>query len=333
MAFNVTVRVHYPLREGRLALRTDIDWEREDQPTAVVDGGNCCEFRLETDRPFLYFKPVLLNGGTQRWSVGGNYVSFAARAADVYPTFFDDSRCSVCELRELASPAGGAAYRYRIFYPPGYDENPLRHYPVLYMQDGQNLFFPDEAFGGEHWRVRETLEILDAMNVIGRVIVVGVYPNDRQRDYTRPGYEEYGRFLLEALKPRIDSDCRTLRGPEHTGVMGSSLGGVVSFYLAWQWPEVFGMAACMSSTFGWRDDLRERVLAEPKRSTKIYLDTGWPGDNYEVTRDMRSLLVSRGYQEGVDLLYLAFPKALHNERNWAMRSHIPFQFFFGDWSR
>ncbi len=239
----------------------------------------------------------------------------------------------MCELRELSAPTGGAAYRYRIFYPPGYEENPLRRYPVLYMQDGQNLFFPDEAFGGEHWRVRETPEILDAMNVIGRVIVVGVYPNDRQRDYTAPGSEEYGRFLVGALKPQIDSSCRTLRDPEHTGVMGSSLGGVVSFYLAWQWPEVFGLAACMSSTFGWRDDLRERVLAEPKRDAKIYLDTGWPGDNYEVTRDMRSLLVSRGYREGVDLLYLAFPEALHNERYWAMRSHIPFQFFFGDGCR
>ena len=111
--------------------------------------------------------------------------------------------------------------------------------------------------------------------------------------------------------------------------MGSSLGGVVSFYLGWQWPDVFGNAACMSSTFTYNDDLMERVAGEAKRDVRFYLDSGWPRDNYEVTRGMRDLLVRRGYRFGEDLLYFAFPNALHNERSWAVRSHIPFQFFFG----
>jgi len=111
--------------------------------------------------------------------------------------------------------------------------------------------------------------------------------------------------------------------------MGSSLGGVVSFYLAWQHPEVFGMAASLSSTFGWRDDLKDRVAEEPRRNVRFYLDSGWPQDNYEATRDMRALLVRKGYREGRDLFYLGFPEALHNEAHWAMRCHVPFQFFFG----
>jgi len=61
---------------------------------------------------------------------------------------------------------------------------------------------------------------------------------------------------------------------------------------------------------------------------RIYLDSGWPEDNYEVTRDMRALLLSRGYREGLELLYFAFPGAHHDEKAWALRSHIPFQFFF-----
>ena len=70
---------------------------------------------------------------------------------------------------------------------------------------------------------------------------------------------DYGRFLVETLKPLIDAKYRTLTGPADTAVMGSSLGGVVSFYLGWQGPDMFGKVACLSSTFGYRDDLIERV--------------------------------------------------------------------------
>jgi predicted alpha/beta superfamily hydrolase len=111
--------------------------------------------------------------------------------------------------------------------------------------------------------------------------------------------------------------------------MGSSLGGVVSMYLAWQYPQVFGKAACLSSTFGYRDDLMQRIEHEPKRDIELYVDTGWPRDNYEVGKSMRDLLVKKGYQFGKDLLYFGFPEALHNEASWSARSHLPFQFFFG----
>ena len=110
---------------------------------------------------------------------------------------------------------------------------------------------------------------------------------------------------------------------------GSSLGGVVSFYTVWQYPEVFGAAACMSSTFSHKDDLLERVLSEPKRKVGFYLDSGWPGDNYEVTVAMALALVSRGWCYGRDLLYLCFPHAEHDEKAWGMRLHLPMQLFTG----
>ena len=167
------------------------------------------------------------------------------------------------------------------------------------------------------------------MNAIEEVIVVGIHPNERMREYTSPGYEEYGRFLVEKLKPLIDGKYRTHPGPADTAVMGSSLGGVVSFYLGWQWPEVFGKIASLSSTFTYRDDLLGRVSAEPKRKIKIYLDSGWPGDNYEATRSMRDRLIWKGYNIGSELFYLVFPEAKHDEKAWAARSPIPFQFLFG----
>lgn len=324
-ASTVTVEVRYPLARGRIVLRADPDWKSDIGPFSVSGDGTRFEFALATQRSHRYFKPVLIDGH-ERWSVGGNYLLLGASGArrTVYPYFSADERCSECELLELAD-ATGRRHRFRVFYPPGYWENTLRRYPVLYMQDGQNLFFPNEAFGGRHWRIAETLKILDAMNAVDPAIVVGIYPSDREVDYTRAGYEAYGRFLVDTLKPFIDFQFRTLPGAAHTAVMGSSLGGVVSLHLAWEHPGTFGAAACLSSTFGWRDDLRARIASEPRRPIRIYLDSGWPNDNYEATRDMRALLAARGYEPGRDLHYYCFPEALHDEAHWAMRAHLPFQ--------
>jgi predicted alpha/beta superfamily hydrolase len=197
------------------------------------------------------------------------------------------------------------------------------------MQDGKNLFFPEEAFAGTEWRVDETMDRLDQMNAIRKAIVVGVHPADRMKDYTRPGYESYGRFLVETLKPTIDATYRTRPGREDTVVVGSSLGGVVSLYMVWHHADVFGRAACLSSTFGVFDDLFSRIASEPRRDILLYLDSGWPRDNYDATNAMRDLLLARGFRLGVDLLQFSAPEGLHSEASWAARLHIPFQFFFG----
>jgi predicted alpha/beta superfamily hydrolase len=337
MGHTVTIRVHYPLSplsarsEDTLALRTDADWSADVEPAAVASDGTRFDFPVLLTAPFFYFKPVLRRGGEILWSQGESWLALAdgPETKDIYPHFLSDNGSGVSDLLRLPSQRGPRRHSMRIFHPPGYAENTLARYPVLFMQDGQNLFFPQEAFGGHDWMVSETLGVLDAMSLVREAIVVGVYPQDRMADYTKPGYEEYGRYLVEEVKPWVDASYRTLSGPADTVVMGSSLGGVVSLYLAWQWPEVFGNAGCLSSTFGYRDDLHERIEAEPKRPIKIYLDSGWPRDNYEVTRTMRNTLRSRGYEPGRDLFYLAFPRARHDEESWAMRAHIPFQFFFG----
>jgi len=297
------VQVHYPLVSGRMVLRTEEDWEKNLE--AVDAGLSRFDFEVSAESPFFYFKPVIMEDGKEpRWAAGENYLGLSSKSKprEVYPYFEPDQRCSACDLRGLASAFG--RFDYRVFYPPGYHENVLKRYPVLYMQDGQNLFFPEEAFQGRHWRIAETLGLLDAMSLVDKVLVVGIYPNAREENYTQPGYERYGRFLVEALKPEIDRAFRTLPGPETTAV-------------------------CLSSTFGFRDDLKERVASEPRRDLRLYLDSGWPKDNYEATQNMRALLLRRGYREGEDLFYLGFPEALHNEAHWAMRANVPFQFFFG----
>ncbi len=324
------INVFYPADGAKILLRTEADWDRDVEPTRSDEAGS--EFLTETDRPFFYFKPVLQRNGQPEWARGENFLAIATSETtlDIYPYFSDEMHCSVCELMTPLPSGTGAEHRFRVFLPPGYRENTLKRYPVLYMHDGNNLFLKEEAFLGNTWKTDEVLNVLDRMNAINEVIVVGILPNDRMAEYTLPGYEDYGRFLVERLKPLIDAKYRTLAGPTDTAAMGSSLGGVVSFYLGWQWPEVFGKVACLSSTFTYRDDLIERVATEPKRNIMIYLDSGWPRDNYEPTRAVRDRLLWKGYSPGSELLYLAFPEAKHNEMAWAERSPIPFQFLFGN---
>jgi enterochelin esterase-like enzyme len=319
--------VHYPLKSGRVVVRTDQNWEADVAPVAEDRAGRF-EFEWRAGTPFSYYKAVIIGEGADRWAIGANSLAIAGQTAQNFPYFQAERRCAECDVHEIRDGFGRVIQRYRAFYPPGYFENTLQRYPVLYMQDGQNLFFADEAFGGAHWRIAETLATLDAMNALRQVIVVGLYAEDRTHSYTLAGYKEYGRTLVEEVKPAIDRKYRTLSDAASTAVMGSSLGGVVSLFLAWQYPEVFGMAACLSSTFGWADDLSRRIASEPRRKLHIYLDSGWPDDNYEATRAMHALLVSRGYRDGREVSYLAFPNARHDERHWATRVHIPFQRLF-----
>ena len=323
------IRVTYPTDGRRIVLRTEENWDTDIEPIRHDDCTS--EFSIITEKPYFYFKPVLLRENEAHWSQGANFLAVTTSGAplDVHPYFREDTHCSVCELMPPLASASGSMHRFRVFLPPGYYENTLKKYPVLYMHDGHNLFFKEEAFVGISWRADEVLEVLDKMNAIEEVIVVGIYPDDRTSEYTLPGYQQYGHFLVETLKPLIDGKYRTLAGPSDTAAMGSSLGGVVSFYLGWQWPEVFGKIACLSSTFTFRDDLLQRVRDEAKRNIKIYLDSGWPGDNYEATRSMRDRLIWKEYHPGSELFYLAFPEAKHDENAWAERSPIPFQFLFG----
>jgi len=143
---------------------------------------------------------------------------------------------------------------------------------------------------GQDWGISEKVALLDEMNAIQQMIVVGIYSANRMLEYTSPGYANYGRSVVEEVKPYIDSQFRTRPGPQTTGVMGSSLGGVVSFYMGWQWPQVFGNVGCLSSTITHKDNLVERVLQEEHRNVRFYIDSGWPGDNYEVGLSMAMAL-------------------------------------------
>ncbi len=259
-----TLRVAYPSGRGRIILRTELDWEKDIEADTVSDDGNTSTFTVRADQPFLYFKPCLVTGQERHWSVGPNKLLLMAEDDQrvSYPYFVSAERGRFSPLLEFPSAILGRQHRLRVHVPPGYDENTLATYPVAFMQDGQNLFFPDEAFLGHDWDVGETSQTLRAMSAVEDFVIVGIHSGDRMREYTSPGYEAYAQSLAEEIVPEAERRLRIGTKRRHRSVWGSSLGGVVSFYSVWQHPEVFGVAVCMSSTFSHRDNLLERVLSE-----------------------------------------------------------------------
>jgi predicted alpha/beta superfamily hydrolase len=326
-----TLRVAYPVSGGRLTLRTEQDWEKSIDPIAVSDDGNTWTFRVSAVQPFVYFKPCLERDGACHWSVGANHLLLMGEEDQrvCYPFFVNPPYGRFSRLIEFPSTILGRSHRLRVYLPPGYDENTLASHPAIYMQDGQNLFFPDEAFMGRDWQVDETSQTLRAMQAIEDFVIVGIHSDDRMRDYTEPGYELYARSLAEEIVPQAQQRLRVGNHRRFRSVWGSSLGGVVSFFTVWEHPKVFGSAICMSSTFSHRNTLIDRVLDEPFRDVGFYLDSGWPGDNYEVTMAMAMALVARGWRYGHNLMHLCFPGAEHNEIAWGMRLHLPMQFLNG----
>jgi len=324
--------VRYPPGQGRIVLRTELDWDRDLEPVSVSADGTTSTFALEARQPYLYFKACLRrDDGTLLWAVGRDRLVLMTHAGrrSVYPHFSGSEAGSFTSVLERDSALLGRKQFVRVYLPPGYHENTLQKYSVMYMQDGKNLFFPEEAFLGQEWHVDEALGLLDATNAVDPVIVVGVHSGDRMREYTQPGYEAYGRSIVGEIKPEIDRRFRVFRSARETGVIGSSLGGVVSFYMAWQYPRVFAFAACMSSGFSHHDDLIDRVLREPKCPAKFYLDSGWPHDNYEVTLAMAMALTQRGYRPRLDFLHFVFPLEQHDESAWGRRLHLPLQLTVG----
>ena len=139
-----------------------------------------------------------------------------------------------------------------VWLPPGYETEVDTRYPVIYAQDGQNLFDPATAFAGVDWGLHKTAETLLQRESIQPFMIVGLWNTPaRIEEYTPRRGRRYAKFIMREVKPFIDAHFRTLPQRETTALLGSSLGGLISFYLAWWHPEVFSMAACISASWMW----------------------------------------------------------------------------------
>jgi predicted alpha/beta superfamily hydrolase len=257
----------------------------------------------------------------------------------------------------------------RVYLPPNYHTSAAARFPVLYVHDGQNAFStagPHAAFGWGNWELDKTADRLIAENKIRPIIIVAIDCSpSRYREYRGPippgsdnrGYERYARFLLEELKPRIDRDYRTLPTQEHTGLLGSSMGGICSLALAWEHPDSFGLAASLSGAFQVEKQYFVSLLQNPtakKKPIRVYLDSGisdYSGgdDGRKHTKAVADELVRLGWTSGKDLLHFVdrpltanelqrfqlpedkfkeAQRSQHNELYWRLRAWRALTFLF-----
>jgi len=232
---------------------------------------------------------------------------------------------------------------FMVYLPPMYEAEANRHYPTLYLQDGQNLFDPDTAFiHGKYWRVGETADELIVTGAIEPLIIVGIYNTGVGRidEYThiedkRLGggqADAYGRMLVEELKPFVDHRYRTLPGIENCGLGGSSLGGLVSMYLALRYGWVFGELAVMSPSVWWRNRAILKTVARIKRKPelRIWLDIGTQEGQRALldARALKTALVNKRWKLGEDLCYTEVEGGHHDEVAWSQRVAPMLQFLF-----
>jgi len=228
-----------------------------------------------------------------------------------------------------------------IWLPPGYDTSGERRYPVLYMADGQNLFDPRIASGGVDWGVDEAMVDGVRRGALEPAVVVGVWNTSRRIQEYSPWMDAplYARFLIDELMPRVERTFRVRTGPAHTFHMGSSMGGLLSLYFAWQHPEVFSACGCLSTHVTHDSDSEVPLLlaaiaagATMPAGQRLLLDYGTEGLDVryaEPHEAVRGWLLEQGLVEGRDFRVVAVPGAAHNEAAWRARVGEHLQWLLG----
>ena len=229
-----------------------------------------------------------------------------------------------------------------VYLPPGYEAAKRKRYPVFYMHDGQNLFDGATSFiPGQEWGVDETAQALIGAGKVEPLIIVGIYnTRDRVNEYTAAEDAKYkmggkadlyGRMIVEELKPFIDSNYRTRKEAKHTGLGGSSLGGLASLYLALKHSDVFGRAAVVSPSVWFANKHIVNYVAALPKPTKVRLWLDMGTNEGRDSRDsagaqkaiaevrlLREALVTKGWKDE-NLRYLEAEGGEHNEKAWAAR--------------
>lgn len=214
----------------------------------------------------------------------------------------------------------------RMYYPPNYSSG--KRFPVIYMHDGQNLFDESTAFSGE-WNVDETLDSLYKYYGFS-CIVVGIYHGEKERinelspwvnDSLKVGGDgdKYAKFIVKTLKPFIDSHFRTLPDRENTAIIGSSMGGLISLYMALEYPEVFSKAGIFSPSLWFSPKAFEQIQNyNQKKTQRIYLISGAKegGRTLQNTLKADSLLQSVGFDENY-LINKISKDGQHSEWFWS----------------
>jgi predicted alpha/beta superfamily hydrolase len=338
-----TIRVHYPAGAHAIALRGDqnpLNWDSG--VTLTAEAADTFVYRFTTLTTTCEFKPLLDDAS---WSHGPNYKISPGQAVDVYPHFVATAGKVVQLFSSFHSNALDNDRVVWAYLPASYDENTDARYPVMYMHDGQNLFDPSLAFGGNEWKVDETLDAAtEGDGSIRELIVIGpentaqrIYEYTPTTDPSTPGGgggDLYLKFLTDELKPQVDAMLRTLPAKETTGTMGSSLGGLISAYAGVKRPDVFGIIGAMSPSTWWNNDWiigDVDGMTPNARPLRVYVDSGdtQQADDATDTNMLASTYLGLGYVEGDNFHHVVQTGGQHNEVYWAERLPGALGFLFG----
>jgi predicted alpha/beta superfamily hydrolase len=232
-----------------------------------------------------YNERVYLPGTTQK----NNFLT------DVYPFFYSNAG-DYAYVRNVYSPQLKNTRDLVVYTPPSYYENtykPIKH--VLIMHDGQNLFNPSTCFAGKCWNAHKTINQFVFSGNIEEVAIVGINNTpDRINEYTC-SYDQgtkgggkgdlYLDFIEKTVLPVIQKNYRVLVKKENIGILGSSLGGLISCYAGWTHSSIYGKSGCMSSSFWWNnEDFNETILttkSSPLPNLIVYVDSGDSGPSQD----------------------------------------------------
>lgn len=272
--------------------------------------------------------------------------------------------CGIIDRISLYSPQLEDSVDIDVWRPDNYSSE--QKYPVLYMHDGQNLFDSSTTWNKQSWEMDQTACALIAEDEVRPFIIVGIHSNPAtrvsqlmpQQAVTEAGLDSlmaevklkgmpvqgdaYADFVVNTLKPLIDSTYSVLADRENTFVMGSSMGGLMSLYLYCMYPDVFGGASCLSTHWYGADAAQnsfgdammnfvETHLPDPA-THRIYFDHGTSTiDQWYGPWETRALLIAQnlGYKYGQNLDSYIDYGAPHEESAWAARTPRPLKFLFG----
>ena len=226
--------------------------------------------------------------------------------------------------------------RNLLVYTPASYARGNASYPVIYMQDGQNLFDPVTSFAGD-WGLKTALAWASRRGA--EAIVVGI-PNrgagrvDEYTPFVDPKIgggqgERYLDYVINTVKPLVDRQSRPHSDRSHTGIAGSSLGGLISLYAYFRHPSVFGFSAALSPSLWFANAaILEVVEQAPRLPGRVYLDVGLKEGPAHVAlaRRLRDILVAKGYDLRGDLRWVEDREGRHHESAWGrrFRKALPF---------
>jgi predicted alpha/beta superfamily hydrolase len=366
-ARQINVRAYYPKKVSSLYLRGDecgLNWDKGVQMTVssfTVASESSSNSTSTTG--YVYYAAVSCSENLSKfevkvlvddrtWMIGANHhVSIdstqqTTQMESVYPWFYT-SKGSLSTMSKVYSKELGNYRDVIVYTPPSYNENTLKtHKNVLVMHDGQNLFDPRTSAFGTAWMAQDTVDSLIVQGLMDEIVIVGPYNTpDRTNEYTYvydPSEKTGGKgdlyldWIESTLLPLSAKTYRVTMDRNHLGILGSSLGGLISCYAGWTRASIYGKVGCMSSSFWWdENDYQNNIIVNSKPDTSkysalpgFYMDSGTSGGDASCavyTTEIYEYYQTVGFIDNINLWKYIDQGGSHNEASWGKRFYLPME--------